>query len=71
MLFFKMLFLIFCHLLLQLWMFILNMGKVNDNNNEVCKPNLQIAVHALIFFYSLLCVMSEDILKMEQPIRRR
>lgn len=53
MLFFKMLFLIFCHLLLQLWMFILNMGKVNDNNNEVCKPNLQIAVHALIF--STLC----------------
>lgn len=53
MLFFKMLFLIFCHLLLQLWMFILNMGKVNDNNNEVCKPNLQITVHALIF--STLC----------------
>lgn len=51
MLFFKMLFLIFCHLLLQLWMFILNMGKVNDN--KVCKPNLQIAVHALIF--STLC----------------
>lgn len=37
------------------------MGKVNDNNNEVCSD----------FFYSLLCVMSEDILKMEQPIRRR
>lgn len=53
MLFFKMLFLIFCHLLLQLWMFILNMGKVNNNNNEVCKPNLQIAVNALIF--STLC----------------
>lgn len=56
MLFFKkMLFLIFCHLLLQLWMFILNIGKVNNNNNdnEVCKPNLQIAVNALIF--STLC----------------
>lgn len=48
-----MLFLIFCHLLLKLWMFILNMGKVNNNNNEVCKPNLQIAVNALIF--STLC----------------